>query len=178
MSRLLNNPFCKYCSHPLNYDNFINNTIVCPNCGSTYSEKPQKNPRKRNLFLATLLVASLGAAFYFQEELKPGPRTASTVRKKISNKIEAKISDLGFLELQDYLRNCRGQFQLECRRLVFKRMHEMEPHNYIVKSNYAYTLTESRKHKEAIKCFRKAILISPNLSELFCKIGQELGSIG
>ncbi len=115
------------------------------------------NIRKaKNIKLISFLTLSIALilGFYLSNSSTSFSKNS---KKKYLNKISNDIKDYNFSELEAYLSSCKGVYQLNCRKVVFKRLRDLAPNNYIVRSNYAYTLTKLLEHTESIPLYKEMI---------------------
>lgn len=166
---------CKFCGNKLKPEDVFENTVICSHCNGYYDSKTSFFKKHSTLIKITSVLTLLLVAFLL---LYMGVFDSKTARQAYIDNVNSKIQGLSAAEIGHKVRKCKGEYFLECRRLAFKKMSELEPTNHSYLANYGFALAGLGKHQQAADLFKKVIDEGSGEYDLLAAYGFSLDALG
>lgn len=161
---------CGFCQSEISLDSHVGGVVTCTHCcGSFKIEDLRKkaNQKKLTVRLAGAvfvsgLIAGKVLGLFDSAELK----------------MQKSVAQMNLQQALAKKDQCLETADRACLQVIYKRLITLAPTDTAFKANYAFLLTESQQHKEALPIYEQIIASGEGTYDLMAYYGRSLDALG
>jgi|GEM_PF-6762464 len=159
---------CKVCATEVAVKNIINGHVACPQCFNTY---PLKERASAPLWVNVAVFIGVIVALV-------GVLKWAGIFDTDDERLRKQIGKMSFNQASQMKDICLKQHNKFCLKFVYKRLNELDPTEATWKANYAFQLTGSGQHKEALPLYESLLSSGEETYDLMAYYGMSLEGVG